>query len=99
MLAGRGDAVGVGQLLDEGDLPLGGPAVVAGAGLGRFKGDEGFVLGHRASRGTRRRLIYDIAGAVGQAFFMSASGGKRTLPSRACGLPNGTAQVRCSPAQ
>ena len=41
MLASGGDAAAVGQLLDECELPLDGPAVVAGADRDGIKGDEG----------------------------------------------------------
>ena len=57
MLACGGDAAAVGQLLDEGELPLDGPAVVAGADGHRFKGDEGCVLGHCASGGRGEPVI------------------------------------------
>jgi len=50
MLAGGGDAVGVGELLDKRDLALGGPAVVAAADGNGFEGDEGFVFRHCASK-------------------------------------------------
>jgi hypothetical protein len=60
MLAGSGDAVGVGQLLDEGDLPLDGPAVVARTEVRRFEFNprrghalgrvDRVMFGHCASR-------------------------------------------------